>query len=60
MQPPFFGPAADFLQSLIGLERNSFMTNQEVMDLAEKSLIHTYNRFPIALDHGDGGYLYEV
>ena len=60
MQPPFFGPAADFLQSLIGLERNSFMTNQEVMDLAEKSLIHTYNRFPIALDHGDEVYLYDV
>ena len=36
------------------------MTNQEVMDLAEKSLIHTYNRFPIALDHGDGVYLYDV
>ncbi len=35
-------------------------TNQEVMDLAEQSIIHTYNRFPIAMDHGQGVYLYDV
>ena len=35
-------------------------TNKEYMDYAEEALIHTYNRFPIVLDHGDGVRLYDV
>ena len=34
--------------------------NKEIMDFAEQAIIHTYNRFPIVLDHGDGVYLYDV
>lgn len=30
------------------------------MDEAEEALLHTYNRFPIVLDHGDGVYLYDL
>ena len=35
------------------------MNTQEVIDIAEAKLIHTYNRFKIALDHGDGVRLYD-
>ena len=35
-------------------------TNKEIMDYAEECIIHTYNRFPVILDHGDGVYLYDV
>ena len=34
--------------------------SHEIMDYAEQAIIHTYNRFPIVLDHGDGVYLYDV
>ena len=27
---------------------------------AEENLIHVYNRFPIALEYGDGMYLYDT
>lgn len=30
------------------------------MDEAEEALLHTYNRFQIVLDHGDGVYLYDL
>lgn len=33
---------------------------QAYMDEAEEALLHTYNRFPIVLDHGDGVYLYDL
>ena len=36
------------------------MNNKEIMDYAEEAIIHTYNRFPVVLDHGDGVYLYDV
>lgn len=36
------------------------MKTNEIMDMAEKSLIHTYNRFKIVLDKGDGVYLYDT
>ena len=36
------------------------MTNQEYMDLGEQYLIHTYNRFPIVIEKGDGVYIYDV
>ncbi len=35
------------------------MVNNKIK-AAEENLIHVYNRFPIALDHGDGMYLYDV
>lgn len=36
------------------------MTSQEYMDEAEKVLLHTYNRFKIVLEKGDGVNLYDV
>ncbi len=36
------------------------MEKQMVMNLAEEVLMHTYNRYPLVLDHGDGVYLYET
>jgi acetylornithine/N-succinyldiaminopimelate aminotransferase len=36
------------------------MTSSEYMEEAEKVLLHTYNRFKIVLDKGDGVYLYDV
>lgn len=35
------------------------MVNNKIQ-AAEKNLIHVYNRFPIALDHGEGMYLYDT
>lgn len=35
------------------------MNMQEYIDEAEKDLLHTYNRYQIILDHGDGVYLYD-
>lgn len=32
----------------------------EYMKMTEKNLLHTYNRFPITLDRGDGVYLYDT
>ncbi len=36
------------------------MNTTEIMNLAEANLIHTYNRFKIVLDKGDGVYLYDT
>ena len=36
------------------------MNKQETITLGESVLLHTYNRFPMVLDHGDGMYLYET
>lgn len=36
------------------------MTVQEYMDKAEQFLVHTYNRFKIVIEKGDGVYLYDV
>jgi acetylornithine/N-succinyldiaminopimelate aminotransferase len=33
---------------------------QEIIDDAEKALLHTYNRYQIVLDKGDGVYLYDT
>lgn len=30
------------------------------MEETEKVLVHTYNRFPLVIDHGDGVYLYDT
>jgi len=35
------------------------MMNQYI-DEAEQVLLHTYNRYPIVFDHGDGMYLYDT
>ena len=31
-----------------------------IMQMAEEHIIHTYNRYPIVLDHGEGVYLYDT
>ena len=36
------------------------MNAQEYIDQAEQYLIHTYNRYQLVLDKGDGVYLYDV
>lgn len=36
------------------------MDKKERMDKAEQSLLHTYRRFPVILDHGEGVYLYDT
>lgn len=35
------------------------MVNKYI-EQAEQSLLHTYNRYPIVLDHGEGVYLYDT
>lgn len=30
------------------------------MDTVQKSMVRTYNRFPVVLDHGEGMYLYDT
>ena len=35
------------------------MTTNEIINQAEEHLIHTYNRYQIAFDHGEGVYLYD-
>lgn len=35
-------------------------TMKEYIDQAEKDLLHTYNRYQVVLDHGDGVYLYDM
>ena len=33
---------------------------QKYIEEAEKALLHTYNRYQIVLDKGDGVYLYDI
>ncbi|MDR1700055.1 MAG: aminotransferase class III-fold pyridoxal phosphate-dependent enzyme, partial [Lachnoclostridium sp.] len=33
---------------------------KELMEKAEQYLLHTYNRFPVVLEHGEGVYLYDT
>ncbi|MBR3538473.1 MAG: aspartate aminotransferase family protein [Eubacterium sp.] len=35
------------------------MKTNDIISTAESHLIHTYNRYPIAFDHGQGVYLYD-
>ena len=30
------------------------------MEETNSELVHTYNRFPVVLDHGEGVYLYDT
>ena len=36
------------------------MNSVEYIELAESKLLHTYNRYQIVFDHGDGVYLYDI
>lgn len=36
------------------------MNKQGYIDTAEKELLHTYNRFQMVIDHGEGVYLYDT
>lgn len=36
------------------------MKTNEYMEQSEQYVLHTYNRFPVVLDHGDGVYLYDT
>ncbi len=36
------------------------MSKQEKMNMAEQVLMHTYNRYPLVLDHAEDVYLYET
>ncbi len=36
------------------------MNKQEYISTAENDLLHTYNRFGLVLDHGEGVYLYDT
>ncbi|MBQ6105964.1 MAG: aspartate aminotransferase family protein [Lachnospiraceae bacterium] len=36
------------------------MEKKELTGLGESVLLHTYNRFDMVLDHGDGMYLYDI
>lgn len=36
------------------------MDKQGYMDEAEHALLHTYNRFPVIFEHGDGVHLYDT
>ena len=36
------------------------MSMKEYIDEAEAALLHTYNRYPVVLDKGDGVYLYDI
>ena len=33
---------------------------KEWIDEAEEVLLHTYNRYPVVFDHGDGVHLYDI
>ena len=36
------------------------MSMNDQMKHAEENILHTYNRFPVVFDHGDGCYLYDT
>lgn len=36
------------------------MLMQEYIEEAEQALLHTYNRYPVVLEKGDGVYLYDI
>ena len=35
------------------------MTSKEIMALTDQYIMHTYGRFPVAIDHGEGATLYD-
>ena len=34
--------------------------SQNIMERTEKTVLHTYNRFPVVFDHGQGVHLYDA
>lgn len=36
------------------------MTQQEIIDLTEQYVLHTYNRFPLAIDRGEGVRVFDT
>lgn len=42
------------------IERNQKMIMNEYMQETNRNLVHTYNRFPVTLDKGDGVYIYDT
>lgn len=36
------------------------MNKESYIKDAEESILHTYNRFPVVFDHGEGVYLYDI
>lgn len=45
---------------MTGKEQDRIMNMQEYIEEAEKALLHTYNRYQIVLDRGEGVYLYDM
>ena len=41
-------------------ERRTAMNSKEYMERTEQSVLHTYNRFPVVLEKGNGVYLEDV
>ena len=41
-------------------DKGEDMEKQEYINAAEQELVHTYNRFPVVLEHGEGVYLYDT
>ncbi len=44
----------------IDVKGQDIMKMQEYIDEAEKALLHTYNRYQVVFDKGEGVYLYDV
>ena len=42
------------------MKENYNMNMQEYIEEAEKDLLHTYNRYQVVFDHGDGVKLYDI
>ena len=38
----------------------SMSISQQIMDQTEEVVLHTYNRFPVVFDHGEGIHLYDA
>ena len=36
------------------------MEANRLMDQAERHILHTYSRYPVVFDHGEGVYLYDT
>ena len=42
------------------MEYNTMTCSKEYMDRAENAVLHTYNRFPVVLERGEGVRLYDL
>lgn len=42
------------------MAKNIIMNMNKQMDHAEENILHTYNRFPVMFDRGEGCYLYDT